>query len=131
MDIQSILGKEFIEKVKIDENILAVILFGSYATHKQKSSSDIDICIVLNPNKYSNLFMSEKKLEYLMVAKNEKIDVHIFQQLPLYIRIRILEGIILLCKNYDLIYKIAFQTIKEFEYFKKYYYEYLESVMHG
>ena len=40
--------------------------------------------------------MSEKKLEYLMVAKNEKIDVHIFQQLPLYIRIRILEGITLL-----------------------------------
>ena len=56
----------------------------------------------------------------------------IFQQLPIYIRKRILkEGKILLDKNSDLLYELAFATIKEFELFEKMYKMYLNEVENG
>jgi hypothetical protein len=73
--------------------------------------------------------MSKKRLEYARVFD---LDVQIFQQLPLYIRKRIIgEAKILYCKNSDLLYDLAFQTIKEFDLFEKGYRMYLEKVQHG
>ena len=57
------------------------------------------------------------------------IDLEIFQQLPVYIRIRILKkGKIIFCKNGKKIYETAFQTIKEFNIYEKVYNMYLENI---
>jgi hypothetical protein len=62
----------------------------------------------------------------------DKYDVHVFQQLPLFIRIRILkEGKILLNKDYDAMFRIALNTIKEFDLFKKHYYYCIGSIAYG
>jgi len=74
------------EKAKCDEDVLAVMLFGSYA--RREASSDIDVCIVLKPGKFDPLFLSKKKLDYLTAFPN--LDIQIFQQLPSYIKIRVL-----------------------------------------
>ena len=75
--------------------------------------------------------MSKKRLEYLKEV-SDKIDIQVFQQLPVYIRIRVIrECKILLEKNSDLIYEIAFSTIREFDSFKKLYEMYLNKIENG
>ena len=117
-----------LKKAKQDKEILAVALFGSAV--KNKEHRDIDMCLFLNKRK-SNLEMTQKKLDFLTEINN-KIDIQIFQQLPIYIKIRIIkEGKILLCKEEKSLYEIAFDTIKEFDSFKKLYEMYLSNIGNG
>jgi len=112
-----------------DPEVLAVILFGSRARGKDTPDSDIDICLVLEPRSYSDLELSKKKLDYLAEFD---LDIQIYQQLPLYIRHRVLrEGKVLFCRNEDKLYDLAFRTIREYEDFKHIYREYLEEIAHG
>jgi len=114
--------EKILKKAKQDKEVIAVLLFGSMA--RGEENRDIDICLVLN-KKYPNLKISKKKVEYSGLG----LDISIFQQLPVYIRIRVLkEGKILLNKNEPLIYDIAFSTIKEFGFYKKIYDLYLKEV---
>lgn len=128
--IQKITEEEVIRRVEKevvkDTEILAAILFGSFP---QEGFSDIDVCIVLHPGKYKNLYLSEKKLN-LMVELGD-FDIQIFQQLPMYIRIRVLKGKVIFCRDEKLLFEVAIQTIKEFEDYKKIYDEYLRGVAHG
>jgi len=108
---------------KEDKDILAVFLFGSLVRKELSRLSDIDICLVLEPAQYSELALSEKKLKFLELFPH--IDVKIFQQLPLYIKKRILkEGKIILCKDEEKMYNLAFSVITEysdFEHIFRYY----------
>src|SRR3989338_5698602 len=116
-----------IEIAKKDSEVLAVALFGS---HLKGKGRDIDICIFLR-KKLTNLEMSKKRLSFLS-ALSDNFDVNIFQQLPLYIRKRILkEGKILFCKDEDVLYDLAFSTIKEFEFYEKLYNMYLNGIENG
>ena len=73
---------------------------------------------------------SKIKLKYLSDFLD--LDISIFQQLPIYIRKRVIkEGKILLMKDFDELYDIVIDTIKEFDDFKKIYKMYLEGVMNG
>jgi hypothetical protein len=119
------------EKARKDKDVLGIIVFGSYARKESKHFSDIDVCIVLQPKKFDNLFMTNKKLEYLDIAP-DKYDIQIFQQLPIFIKVRIFkDGRLLLNKDYDAMFNVAINTIKEFELFKKHYYYCIESVAYG
>jgi hypothetical protein len=116
-------------KAKEDPEILSVMLFGSIARGEKTQHSDVDVCLVLYPKKHSKLSLSEKKLAY---SKHENVDIHVYQQLPIYIRQRILkEGKVLFCRNEDMLYEIAFTTIREFNDFEPFYREYLKQVHHG
>ncbi len=112
-----------------DPEVLAVILFGSRARGESAPDSDVDICLVLEPRSYSDLELSKKKLDYLAEFD---LDIHIYQQLPLYICHRVLkEGKILFCRDEDALYDLAFRTIREYEDFKHIYREYLEEIARG
>ncbi|HLC90300.1 MAG TPA: nucleotidyltransferase domain-containing protein [Candidatus Nanoarchaeia archaeon] len=120
--------QQIIKKAKNDPDILAVALFGSYL--KKKLYNDIDICIFLVPKKYDELIISKKKLEY--TPHQEKYDVQIFQQLPLYIRKRILkEAKILYQRNEDDLYDLYYSTIQQYALFEPIYEDYLKEVAHG
>lgn len=122
-DIQALAAK-----AKKDKEVLAVSIFGSFA--RKEKHRDIDVCIFLR-KKTSSLKMSKKRLAYLKNAK-EKFDIQIFQQLPLYIRHRVLkEGKIIFCANENELYDLALLTAKEYEDFKPVYKGYLEAVKHG
>jgi hypothetical protein len=115
-----------IGQVKQDKQILAVFLFGSAARKENSKSSDVDICLVLSAYDYSPKKLSQEKLRYV---KQSDLDIQIFQQLPLYIRIRVIkEGRLLVCNDEDKLYDIVFRTIQEFEHFKHIYYDYLKEV---
>ena|SRR3989344_1864348 len=125
MNLKDLLPEKFSKEIKADKEVIAVLLYGSCA--RGENGRDIDICLFLD-KKYSNLQMSKKRVKYSSILPS-KYDIHIFQQLPLYIRSTILkEGKVLLCKKEDKIYEIAIQTIKEFEMYKKIYYNYLKAI---
>ena len=115
-----------IERAKDDHEILAVVLFGSAARGEHSRDSDVDVCLILNLSSYSPLSLSQKKLDYLTEAK---VDIQIFQQLPIYIRTRVLkDGQVLFCRDEELLYKVAFRTIREFNDFEPFYRAYLREV---
>ncbi len=118
--------QKLIEKAMADKDVLAVIFFGSRARGEGAPTSDIDICLVLQPGNYSELELSQKKLEYL---KSFELDLHVYQQLPVYIRTRVLrDGTVLFCRDEDMLYEVAYRTAQQFEDFKHIYYGYLDKV---
>jgi hypothetical protein len=118
---------QVLAKAKNDTEVIAVLLFGSQARGEATPASDMDICLMLRPGKYDGITLSRKKLSYL---KESDADIHIFSQLPLYIRRRVIkEGKILPCHDEDAL--IAFRTAQAFEDFKHIYYGYLEELTHA
>jgi predicted nucleotidyltransferase len=125
MDVSRQLER-LLSAVQADRDVLAVILFGSAARGEQTPASDVDVCLVLASRKYTPLALSRKKLAYL---KQGTLDVHLFQQLPLYIRRRVLkEGKVLFERDTDALYELAFRTAQAFEDFKPIYQTYLAEV---
>ena len=93
------------------KEVLAVLLYGSVVKEEQTPRSDIDVCIVA-PD-------SENKAELLKeVYRNvdvfsKKYDVRIFEELPLYIQIQIIQ-------NHEVIYaKDIYEMHEYFYYFRK------------
>ena len=123
MEVDGILAK-----ARKDGDVVAVFLFGSRARGESVPGSDTDVCLVLRPGNYDPMVLQRKRLSYL---KEGNADVHIFSQLPLYIRRRVLkEGKILQCRDDDLLYEIAFRTAQAFEDFRHIYNGYLKELAH-
>lgn len=126
--------EKLLTKARQDEEVLAVFLFGSFVRGEQTCLSDIDICLVLVPATtaitptppFEPTVFSRKRLDYL---KDFSFDVQVFQQLPVYVRRRVLkEGRILFVRDETLLYELAFRTAQAFEDFKPIYLGYLEAV---
>ena len=118
--------EKLLNKAKQDPEVLSVILFGSQACGEATAASDVDVCLVLLNQRYDSLYLSRTKLEYL---KMDGLDIHIYQQLPLYIRRRVIkEGKVLFVRDEELLYELAFRTAQAFEDFRHLYYDYLEEV---
>ena len=121
--------EKLIAQARSDSDVLAVILFGSRARGEGGPSSDRDICLVLAAGAHTSSQSSEKRLAYLA---NFDLDIHVFQDLPLYIRQRVLrEGRVIFCRDEKDLYALAFRSAQAFEDFKHLYHEYLEAVARG
>lgn len=98
-----------------------VILYGSQALGKANPMSDYDFAIYLDLPK-------DKRYNFRIKLSGElsdKYDVHIFQDLPLYVKNDVLKGEVIYAKDERFVYDVAYRTIKEFDRFKKYYYDYI------
>ena len=103
---------DLLDQVEKDRRVLAVLLFGSAARKRMRKDSDVDICLLLAPDRYSPLQLSAVRLEYL---RDFDLDIQIFHQLPLYIRKRVLkEGKVLFCRDTDGLYDAALAFIREY-----------------
>ena len=114
----------FIKKLKEmpDFNrVKFVFLFGSYSQRKQNKLSDIDFAVYYNGND-KDAFKFRIKL---MAKLPDKFDVRIFQHLPLYVQKEVITGKVVYSKDEELLYDIAYKIIKEFEEFKRAYYDYI------
>ncbi len=117
---------EVVKAARNDPDVLALVLFGSAARRENSVASDIDLCLILTLGVHSPLALSRKKLEY---AVRFSSHVSIFQQLPLYVRQRVLrDGKVLYCRDNDMLYEVAFVTIREFGDFEHIYLDYLKEV---
>ena len=121
--------ERLIEEAKADQGVLAVILFGSSARGETTPTSDIDVCLVLPLGQDAEADCLHMRTKYLAY---DNLDLRIYQQLPLYVRQRVLkEGHVLSCRDVDMLYRIAYLTVQAFEDFKPIYHQYLEEVAHA
>ncbi len=93
--------KEDFSIVLKHKKIAGVLLYGSYASDDANNKSDIDVCIVA-PNEDVHELISFVLQNVNVRLKN--YDVRIFKELPLYIKIQIIEkGIVVYSPDiYDL-----------------------------
>jgi predicted nucleotidyltransferase len=114
-----------------DPDVLAVILFGSVGRGRPGLSSDVDVCLVLAPERAARdrAALTRKRLDYV---QDFPVDVQIFQGLPLFVQRRVLkEGRVLLVKDEPRLYEMAYRTAQAFEDFRPAYEEYLAQVARG
>ncbi|MCF2136846.1 MAG: nucleotidyltransferase domain-containing protein [Candidatus Thorarchaeota archaeon] len=115
-----------VHMVREDEDVLGVVVFGSYA--RGEPYNDVDVCIVLWPSCVESVNPLKKEIKY----SEHGLDVSIYQRLPLYIQVEVLkDGVIKYMKDEDAYYDIAIWTIKEWEDFRPRYLMYLETVLDG
>jgi len=102
------------------DKIRFIILYGSACEGRRKEDSDIDICVY-----YDGADASEFRLSVLSDLFDDVFDIKIFQQLSLPLRMEVLKGRVLYADDTPFMYDKAYETIKEFESFKRRYYDYL------
>jgi len=112
---------ERIKKLDTFGRVKFVFLFGSYSEGKESKLSDIDFAVYYEDRKEERLHFRKKLLSVL----SDNFDVQIFQDLPLFIRIQVLKGRLIYFKDRLFVYDMAYETIKKFEDFKKYYQDYI------
>jgi len=101
------------------DRVKFVILFGSQANGKANSMSDYDFAVYYDGDE-------KQRFDFQIgMSSDENFDVKIFQDLPLYVQKEVLKGKVVYCKDVDFVYDVAYEIIKRFEDFKKYYYDYV------
>ena len=97
--------------------VQGILLFGSYASDKQTNRSDIDICIVApNIDNHELLLYIMSKVD----VRSKKYDVRMFSELPIHIKIHIIEkGILIYSPNQLDLYEYFYFFRKIWAYQKK------------
>ncbi len=117
---------EIIKARKDFHRVQFIILYGSVSEGIDREGSDIDLCVYYSGNQEE---ASRFRLETLSELLSDDYDLQIYNHLPLYIRNDVLKGKLLYSRDNHFLHDVAYQTIKEFEDFKKYYYDYIGEEM--
>ena len=104
------------------DKVRFIILYGSASSGRMKSDSDIDISVYYDDDDADG---SQFRLNVLSDLFDDIYDIKIFQQLALPLRMEVLKGKVLYEDGSTFIYDKAYETIKEFESFRRRYYDYL------
>ena len=101
---------KIIEPFKKDRDVISIYLFGSYARGREKPFSDIDICVIAAKGADRDEILSHS---------SKKIDISIFHDLPLTMRLRVIkEGQLLFLRDELKMHRIIVATIKSYLDFK-------------
>ncbi len=113
---------EKIKSIEGFEKVEFIILYGSAAEERTRKESDIDLCIY-----YDGSIDEASRFRFKVLSEffEDIYDIQIFQQLPLYVRVEVLKGKVIYCRDKKFLYDVAIQTIKEFEEFKHRFYDYI------
>ena len=94
-----------------DKRIVAVYLFGSVADGRIDAFSDVDICVI------GGGFSWDEKLR-IMGSFPDSYDVSFFEDLPIWIKMRVLRGVSVIVNNKERVYDICFESLHEYEDFR-------------
>ncbi len=116
--------EDMVEKIKKlgKEKVKFIMLYGSQSTDKQTPMSDTDIAVYYDGKKEERFKFRMK----ILGRVDDKYDIQIFQDLPLYIKKEVIKGKILYTSDKKLIYEISRKTYREFDDFKKRFYDYIK-----
>ncbi len=102
---------EAVKKLKKNDFIHSIILFGSKISGKPIRRDDIDLCIIFDSQKMP----SNKELVKILGLLGEKFDLSFFHLLPINVRKKVLEeGKILFTRNKLYVFELIKET--DFEY---------------
>lgn len=114
--------EELVRKARADNDIVAVILFGSYA-RGDEDFRDIDIALLLKKGKKDYI---KKKAEYWI---SDVFDVSVLNELPLQVASRVLEeGKPLYVSDPTELENFSLKIVREWSDFKPLYSEAISSV---
>ncbi len=117
--------KLFMKKLKERndfDRVKFVILFGSQAEGRANKMSDYDFAVYYGGD---NRERFDFRISFGGILP-DNFDLQIFQDLPLYVRKEVLKGKVVYAEDMRFVYDVAYETIKAFGDFKKYYYDYLD-----
>ncbi|MBS3056291.1 MAG: nucleotidyltransferase domain-containing protein [Candidatus Aenigmarchaeota archaeon] len=105
--VREIIKKDF---QFLEKDVLGVLIYGSYAKKETTPRSDIDICIVIGSLSSPGEMRKLLSIVWRNVNINKKnYDVKIFEELPLHIKIEVIEdGKVIIGKKpeiYEYFYK--------------------------
>jgi predicted nucleotidyltransferase len=121
-----------VTKAQGDPLVLAVILYGSVARGEAGPRSDVDLCLVLDPSVTRETDGPDIRLAYLDASQSDRVEVRLFQQLPIYVRQRVLQdGKVLFCRDEPRLYDLAYRTVQAYEDFRPRYHRYLDEIAHA
>lgn len=104
---------KIIQKAKVDENVIAIFLYGSFA-EKKTGYRDIDIAFLIRKKEMELSVLAE----YEDFKEDPKFDIASIDSLPFNIRKEILEkGSVILSKDKEALYDLMDATIRESERF--------------
>jgi len=97
------------EKLKLLEEKYDIVIYGSYVEGGTRPDSDIDVAVLsYETNKEKNI-----KLQKELLGKfSLKYDIRIFELLPIYIQISIVQ-------NYWVVFGVPLEISEYFYYFRK------------
>ena len=102
--------KEIVELAKRDDNIAALILFGSYARGNFKKTSDVDLCVI---KKNKDLLPHE--FDILDYQDRNTFDILFYDNLPDYVKFRVFkEGKVLVVNDEKLLFNIRRKFLHKF-----------------
>ncbi|KYK36192.1 MAG: nucleotidyltransferase domain-containing protein [Theionarchaea archaeon] len=92
-----------------------VYVYGSSVSGKATERSDIDIALYYDITDKKELY----DLQFLVSSSfPDKYDIHMFQLLPLYVRVEVFKGTLLYTDDKGFVHDIAWKTIKEYNDFE-------------
>ncbi len=95
IDLDEVVSK--ILSVPDSEQIVFIILYGSYSNGSEKPGSDIDICIHHTGTERER---AEFRFKALTAIDDDRFDIHTYVDLPLYIKKDIFKGRVLYLQGY-------------------------------
>ncbi len=101
-----------------------IVLFGSTAKKTNTPLSDIDVAVYYDQDEKQRFKFRMKVLGEL----SDKVDLHIFQDLPLTVQKEVLGGKMLYQKDFQFTFSKYMEVIKKFDSFEKYYQQYFHSM---
>ncbi len=102
MDQRAIIEKAKKDLAFLQEDVLGVLIFGSWATGMGHEMSDIDICIVA-PSAEDKIALWR---EAIAAIRDDRYDLRIFELLPLYLKMAVIEqGIVVYSKDIPELYE--------------------------
>jgi len=90
-------------------------VYGSSVTGKATERSDIDVALYYDIKDRSEL---HHLLFYISGFFPDKYDIHMFQLLPLYVKIEVFKGELIYTDDKGFVHDIAWETIKEYNDFE-------------
>ena len=106
-------NKQNCRKFKKYEDVVAIILFGSYVSNKVKPISDVDIAVIVK----------NESMEHEIGSYSSNIfDIVPFHRLPLYIQFELLKhGKILFLRDENYFKEVKSRTLREYTEMKPLY----------
>jgi len=113
---------ERLKTVEGFERVRFIILYGSVAEGRARESSDVDLCIYFDGDREEG-----ERFRFFALSElfDDRYDIQIFRNLPLYVRVEVLRGRVIYCSDERFLYDTALDTIREFDAFKHRLYDYI------
>lgn len=118
---------EKLKQIGVLKSVKFIMLYGSQSDGTANPTSDIDLCISLDLPKKER----SKIRHTLLSGLPSCYDIHIFEDLPLRVKIGVLKGKLLFSRQREQLIEEALQLKKEYEEFLPRYRYYITGVKHA